>query len=47
MRRGGKDFNLHKYCDYREIMSQGRSRVILSFSWRRRNTPPFRDTGRI
>ena len=35
------------FCDFREIMSQVRSRVILSFSWRRRNTPPFRDTGRI
>ena len=35
------------FCDFREIMSRARSRVILSFSWRRRNTPPFRDTGRI
>ena len=35
------------FCDLREIMSQERSPGILSFSWRRRNTPPFRDTERI
>ena len=47
MRKNYNRIFLTIYRDFRVIMSQARSRVILSFSWKRRNTPPFRDTGRI